>query len=138
MVPELIWSHGLAARGGLHSPSAIQRSSGRRLLNSKALILREGFSEESPRSFEAQSGSACKGTEWLMNHLHIADTYHYGCPDISKDKIVLLGNVLEEIYETKLRAVLPERPCIVEFYVPENEDDLVECQLSFWQAAHGG
>lgn len=33
-------------------------------------ILREGFSEESLRGFEAQAGSGRKGTEWLMNHLH--------------------------------------------------------------------
>jgi hypothetical protein len=99
-------------------------------------ILREGFSEQSLRGFEGQEGCTRKGTEWLMNHLHIADTHHYGCSDISKDKIVLLGNVLKEIYETKLRDMFPERPCAVEFHVPENEDDLVEYQISFWQTTH--
>ncbi len=71
-----------------------------------------------------------------MNHLHIADIQHYGCEDISKDKIILLGNVLKEIYEAKLKWQFPDRPCIVEFYIPQDDEDLRDCQISFWQARH--
>ena len=100
-------------------------------------ILRENFSETSLRGFESQEGNTKKYTEWVMNHLHIADIQHYGCKDISKDKIVLLGNLLKEIYEIKLKTQFPDKPCIVEFYKPEvDEEDLLEYQISFWQAKH--
>jgi hypothetical protein len=99
-------------------------------------ILRKGFSEESLRGFESQARSDRKGTEWLMNHLHIADIHHPGCSDMTQDKIVLLGAVLKEIYEAKLRYAFPERQCTVEFYVPEDPENLVEYQLSFWQNTH--
>jgi hypothetical protein len=41
--------------------------------------------------------------EWLMNHLHFDGIQHIGCPDISKDKLAMLGKVLKEIYEAKLQ-----------------------------------
>ena len=71
-----------------------------------------------------------------MNHLHIADIQYYGCSDASKDKLLLLGNVLKEIYQAKLQWQWPDRPCTVEFYMPEDPDDLMEYQVSFWQKCH--
>jgi hypothetical protein len=98
-------------------------------------ILREGFSEDSLRGFE-RNGRSRKSVEWLMNHLHIADIQYYGCSDASKDKLLLLGNVLKEIYQAKLQWQWPDRPCTVEFYIPEDPDDLMEYQVSFWQKCH--
>jgi hypothetical protein len=71
-----------------------------------------------------------------MNHLHIADIQYYGCKDVSKDKLLLLGKVLKEIYEAKLLWQSPDCPCSVEFYIPDDEDDLMDYQLSFWQKCH--
>ncbi|MFD1218503.1 hypothetical protein, partial [Microbulbifer celer] len=99
-------------------------------------IFTEGFSKDSVRGFESQKGSTPKSVEWVINHLHIADIQHYGCTDIAKDKLLVIGKTLKEIYELKLRALFPEKPCIVEFYVPDNEDDLMDYQISFWQAKH--
>jgi hypothetical protein len=96
-------------------------------------ILREGFSETSLRGFEQQQGINHKSVEWHMNHLHLADIQYYGCKDASKDKLLLLGKVLKEIYEAKLLWKWPDRPCSVELYIPDDEDDLMEYQLSFWQ-----
>jgi hypothetical protein len=95
-------------------------------------ILTKGFSETSLREFAAKEGSSRNSVEWVMNHLHIADL-HYGRKDISKDKILLLGNVLKEIYQAKLRWQFPDRPCIVEFDIPEDPEDLMGYQISFWQ-----
>lgn len=67
-----------------------------------------------------------------MNHLHIADTHHVGTEDMTKDKLIALGNVLADIYRAKLAWQFPLVPCAVEFYVPDDPDDLVEYQLSFW------
>ena len=99
-------------------------------------ILREGFSEEALRSFEGRENQDRKTTEWVMNHLHIADVQHHGCEDISKDKILALGSTLQEIYSAKLKTKFPHSPCMVEFYQPEDEDDLLEYQISFWQVKH--
>jgi hypothetical protein len=97
-------------------------------------VLRKGFSKDSLRAFEAQ-GTKKKSIEQLMNHLHIADIQHLGCEDISKDKLILIGNVLKEIYEAKLSVKFPTKKTIVEFYQPESEkEDLTEYQISFWQA----
>ncbi|MBT3045022.1 MAG: hypothetical protein KME67_19360 [Candidatus Thiodiazotropha sp. (ex Codakia orbicularis)] len=99
-------------------------------------IFVEGFSENSVRGFEAQDGSTPKSVEWVINHLHIADIQHYGCEDISKDKLIIIGSTLKEIYEFKLKALFPGKPCIVDLYQPEDEDDLMQYQLSFWQTKH--
>ncbi len=99
-------------------------------------ILRKGFSETSLRGFEKQEGASRKSVEWLMNHLHIADVQYYGCKDASKDKIFLLGNVLKEIYQAKLQWQFPDSPCVVEFHIPEDPQDLMEYQISFWQKCH--
>jgi hypothetical protein len=98
-------------------------------------ILPKGFSEDSLHGFE-QNGSSRKSVEWLMNHLHIADIQHSDCEDISKDKLLVLGGVLREIYEAKLKWQFPDRPCTVEFFIPDDPDDLMEYQLSFWQKCH--
>jgi hypothetical protein len=70
-------------------------------------ILRKGFSETSLKGFELRRDR--KSVEWLMNHLHIADIQYRGCEDASKDKMLLLGNVLKEIYQAKLRWQFPDK-----------------------------
>ncbi len=99
-------------------------------------VLRKGFTEASLRGFEKQEGCTRKGVEWVMNHLHIADIQHFGCADISEDKLIYLGHVLREIYDMKLKCQFPDRPCTVDFYKPPKADELLEYQITFWQKAH--
>ena len=104
-------------------------------------ILREGFSENSLRGFEKQQVDSRKSIECVMNHLHILDIHypaaiHYSVDDASKDKILLLGNVLKEIYQAKLKWQFPDRPCTVEFSIPDDPEDLIGYELSFWQKRH--
>jgi hypothetical protein len=99
-------------------------------------ILPDGFSEESLRGFERRLNATRKSTESVMNHFHPDGIQYGGCKDISKDKLLLLGRVLKEIYEVKLLWQFPEHPCVVEFFVPDDEDDLGAYQLSFWQRRH--
>lgn len=98
-------------------------------------ILRDGFTVDALRGFE-QNGRSRKSVEWVMNHLHIADIQHGGCGDISKDKLLVLGNILKEIHEAKLQWQFPDRPCTVEFFIPEAPNELTEYQVSFWQKCH--
>ncbi|WP_298609081.1 hypothetical protein [uncultured Thiothrix sp.] len=99
-------------------------------------IFIEGVQASSVRQFEEVSGCTPKSVEWTLNHLHIADIQHYGCVDISSDKLIFLGNILKEIYEAKLKFQFPNKPCVVEFYQPEDKDSLYDYQLSFWQKKH--
>ena len=94
-------------------------------------ILRTGDSITDLKGFECQKGATKKSTEWVINHLHIADIQHLECEDISADKLVLLGTLLKEIYEAKLATQFPDKPCIVEFYQPDDREDLAEYQISF-------
>ncbi len=71
-----------------------------RFVKFRGYILREGFSKQSLRGFET-NGDACS-VEAVMNHLHLADIQHYGSKDLTKDKLIRLGQVLKEVYEAKL------------------------------------
>lgn len=88
------------------------------------------------RGFEAREGSTPMSVEWVINHSHIADIHYRGCKDISADKLVLLGNALKETYEARLAYFFPNKPCVVEFYVPDDPNDFDDYQLSFWQRKH--
>jgi len=99
----------------------------------------EEFGEEaisSLRSFESQEGSTPGSIEWVMNHLHILDLHCSDHENLTVDKIVFLGEKLKAIYEARLAYLFPGKPCIVEFYKPDDEQDLVAYQLSFWQEKH--
>ena len=91
---------------------------------------------ENIRGFESREGSTPASVEWVINHLHIADLQYRGCEDISSDKLIVLGNALKETYEARLAYFFPNKPCVVEFYIPDNPEDYDEYQLSFWQKKH--
>jgi hypothetical protein len=99
-------------------------------------ILREGFTPESVRGFEAQHKCDKRSVEAVLNHLHIADIQYHGCEDITQERVVFLGRILREIYAAKLAWQFPDRPCEVSFYEPEDRTDLVAYQITFWQKKH--
>ncbi|MDR1935499.1 MAG: hypothetical protein LBS49_07955, partial [Candidatus Accumulibacter sp.] len=99
-------------------------------------ILRKGFNEESLKGFERQEGASRKNTEWIMNHLHIEDIQYLGCPDMTRDKVLVIGHILKEIHEAKLKWQFPDDPCRVEFYISDDQNDLTQYQISFWQQRH--
>lgn len=99
-------------------------------------ILRKGVSVDIIRGFESCEGSSRRSVEAILNHIHLVGLHYHGCPDISPDKLVALGQVLKEIYEAKLKWQFPHRPCTVRFYVPEDPNALDDYELSFWQTVH--
>ena len=99
-------------------------------------ILAKGFDEKTLRGFESRAGATAKSVEWVMNHIHLDSIQHLGCPDLSSDKLLFLGDRLKEIYQAKLHWQFPERPCVVEFYKPDDPENLVDYQISFWQKKH--
>jgi hypothetical protein len=94
-------------------------------------VLREGFSEESLRGFEEQTGCTRVSVEWVMNHLHIADIH---CNvDPTEAQLRHLGRTLTEIHRVKLKADFPDLRIVVEFN-DEPGLDPIDYQMSFWQA----
>jgi len=91
---------------------------------------------ESIKAWEAVEGITPGQIERVVNHLHIADLHHSQCEDIALDKIIYLGEKLKEIYSVKLAWEFPNKPCIVEFYHSEQENDLIGYELTYWQAKH--
>lgn len=100
------------------------------------LILSQGFSEDTIRNMMNRADYNPHSAEWMNNHLHILDIQYVGCEDVSRDKLVALGTTLKEMWEAKLKWQFPERPCKVEFYQPDDIDDLSQYQISFWQEKH--
>lgn len=99
-------------------------------------ILSKGTDSSVIKGFEQQAGATRWSVENTLNHLHLADIQYRGCPDCSPDKLLVLGNTLKQIYEAKLKWEFPDRPCEVEFFVPDDSSDVNEFQISFWQRAH--
>jgi hypothetical protein len=96
-------------------------------------ILGEGFSVDSLRAFEKQCNGDRRGIETVMNHLHIADIQYCGCEDITEERIVYLGRILKEIYQAKLQWQFPDRPCEVSLYEPDDRENLMDFEITFWQ-----
>jgi hypothetical protein len=99
-------------------------------------ILRKGTAPSVVKDFEQRAGATRWSVENTLNHLHLVDLHYRGCLDGSPDKLIVIGNTLQKIYDAKLQLEFPDRPCTVRFYVPENVDDVDEYQISFWHRAH--
>ena len=99
-------------------------------------VFRQGFSQDSLSGFEREYRGDRRAIEAVMNHLHISDLQHYGCEDLTLVKVLVLGETLRDVYETKLARDFPDRPCRVIFEKPEMIDDLESYQISFWQIKH--
>ena len=98
-------------------------------------IVREEVTAEGVQAWEEGRGGDKRGIEATMNHLHIADL-HYGSEDITRERILFLADVLKEAYSAKLAWQFPDRPCVVELFEPEDKNDLVGYQITFWQKEH--
>jgi hypothetical protein len=107
-----------------------------RFVRFEKYVLREGFSEDSLRAFEAGGGSSRTSVEWVMNHLHMADI-HINAEEPNEAQLRYLGRILKEIHEVKLRSDFPDLRFEVEFN-DEPGLDPVDYQMSFWQAEAAG
>ena len=96
-------------------------------------IFVEGTSAESIQGFERQRNSTPESVEAVLNHLHLADLHPYDGADLSADKLMCLGGVMKEMWKAKLKWQFPDRPCHVEFFVPDDPDDLESYEITFWQ-----
>ena len=96
-------------------------------------VVRTGRTAESIKPWAAREGATRQSVEAVVNHLHLADIQHLGCPDCSADKLVALGQVLKEVYETKLAHQFPGRQFCVSLEVPEDPENFEGYEITFWQ-----
>lgn len=96
------------------------------------MIFGKNFSHEALAGFLKQADGNKTSVEKVMNHLHIVDIHHGGCPDASRERIVYLGNVLKEIYSCKLKCQFPDLRIVVCFDDTPKEN-LMDYQLTFYQ-----
>lgn len=108
-----------------------------RIVEHKGYLLREGFSEAILEGCESSCQGNRQGIEAVMNHRHITDLQYVNSPDLARDKVILLGNMLKEMYEAKLAYQFPDRPCEVRFYGPGTDAELDEYEVTFWQKDTG-
>ena len=97
-------------------------------------ILREGCKKEIIEAFEKQPGFTPQGVEAALNHWHLADL-HYTDDDLTADKLMFLGEIVREMWTAKLKIQFPDRPCTVDFNIPDDPSDLMDFQITFWQNA---
>ena len=72
--------------------------------------------------------------EYVINHIHILDLFTQEKQgEITKDQIIYLGEILREIYETKLTTLFKDRKFSVTFNGKEKVDELIDYELSFHQ-----
>jgi len=96
-------------------------------------VVRSSVSEDSIKSWASSEGATRQSVEAMVNHEHLADFQYLGCPDCSADKLLVLGNVLKEIYEAKLAYQFPGRKFCVSLYEPQDPNDLRAYEITFWQ-----
>jgi len=93
-------------------------------------LLRAGCTDEELADWEKATGSNPKAIEAVINHVHLSDIHMHDDTGLTDDKMIFLGNRLKEIYEAKLIWQVPDRPCVVNFDIPEDGE---EYQITFWQ-----
>lgn len=100
-------------------------------------IVRSGVTPEVIGSWEKSCGGDKRAVEAVRNHLHVADLHAHGDPETTVDRVRFLLPPLKEIYEAKLKWQFPDRPCEVLALCPEDENDVMDYQITFWQRKHG-
>ena len=103
----------------------------------KGYILYKGVQEKNILAFEQGEGSTKKSVECVLNHIHIEDLHNHENDKATSEKLIRLGGLLKEIYEAKLAWQFPDSPCEVSFFIPENQEELCDYVLTFWQVKHG-
>lgn len=72
--------------------------------------------------------------ERVVNHTHILDLFSTDKRESTNyEQIKFLGNVLCDIYKTKLKAKFPDRNFVVMFNGDEILDDFIDYEMTFYQ-----
>lgn len=148
LIPELPnWNNGagidvgswLSCNGTLQLAIAFSTLFWPRFVEFDDCVLFEDFSIESFQGFMQQTKGNREAVERVMNHRHLVDlfTTAVGEPaeEQTPEQLDYLGNVLRDIWQTKLARDFPNREVAVAFDRGA-PDDLLEYIVTFYQPAH--
>ncbi len=148
LIPELpAWNNGagidveswLSCNGNLQLAIAFSTLFWPRFVEFDDCVLFEGFSAESFQGFMLQTKGSRGSVERVMNHRHLADLFTTAFGAVAEEptpaQLEYLGNVLRDIWQTKLSRDFPGREIKVVFD-REEPDDLLEYIVTFFQPAH--
>ena len=81
-------------------------------------------------AFMQQTGGDKRAVESVLNHRHILDLFSVAQP--TREQVVYLGRLLQEVWAAKLARDFPDRRFVVSF--PEDEfEGLRDYEVSFYQ-----
>ena len=96
------------------------------------IFFTDRFTEKNYRAFMERTGGDKKAAEVVMNHWHIEDIFYSAEPRPTREMILYVGRLLEDIWQTKLVRDFPSRSITVSF-PEEYQEDPLNYEISFFQ-----
>lgn len=97
------------------------------------VFLADGFTRESYSNwlnFYHSIGMDKRAVESVMNHRHISELFLNAPPELSRRLANETGQMLEDLWHTKLRIALPKRTFVVRYFPdePPSASEITFCQ----------
>jgi hypothetical protein len=92
------------------------------------------FDEDIYRQWFEQTGGDRRKIESVMNHRHIIDILPATLESPTRNLVVAYGQLLRDVWETKLHRDFPTRRFCVSF-PSEHCEDLTDYEVTFYQVA---
>ena len=93
------------------------------------------FMRDNYNGFMAHTKGDKSAVEAVMNHKHILDLFPNANPQPSREMILYVGRLLQEVWQAKLNRDFPDRKITVSF-PEEHTDDLLQYEITFFQEHH--
>jgi hypothetical protein len=100
------------------------------LMHDDSVFFREGFSIESYKGFMHQSSGDRSAVERVMNHRHLADLFCEPSLSPTREQLLYVGDVLQQMWTAKLHRDFPG----ISFGVPlfgTDSTDLMDLVITF-------
>jgi len=102
------------------------------------MLLGEGFSRDVLKGFLAQENGNKSAVEAVMNHIHLSPLFVNSENPPTAAQIQWLGERLQQMWLSKLTLEFPGLHIKVEFYAPEDPEDLEQYQVTAFQVRQQG
>jgi hypothetical protein len=93
------------------------------------------FTEASRKSylgFMEQTKGHKRSVEAVMNHQHIVDLFPSADIPPTREQVLFVGRMLQDVWQTKLNRDFPERTIRV-FFPDDHSEDLLDYEITFFQ-----
>jgi hypothetical protein len=92
------------------------------------------FTDASRKSYEGfmkQTKGHRRSVEAVMNHQHIVDLFPSADVPPTREQVLFIGRMLQDIWQTKLYRDFPDRPIRVSF-PDDHSEDLLDYEITFF------